>query len=127
MSLDCTAAFLTLAATDFKRLVEFYLRLLGQEPKVYLGDIYAEFELSGLRLAIFRAKASHQGEFANSRGSGMSLCLEVVNLEKVIADLTVMGYPPPGEIQVASHGREIYAYDPESNRIILHETILSET
>ncbi|EDX77907.1 hypothetical protein MC7420_7645 [Coleofasciculus chthonoplastes PCC 7420] len=32
-----------------------------------------------------------------------------------------MGYPPPGEIIVASHGREIYAYDPNGNRLILHQ------
>jgi hypothetical protein len=122
MAVDYTAALLTLAATDFKRLVEFYMRLLGREPKVYHRDNYAEFELPGLRLAIFRAKASHQSEFANSRGSGMSLCLEVANLETAIADLMVMGYPPPGEVQIASHGREIYAYDPEDNRLILHES-----
>lgn len=124
MSLDCTAAFVTLAATDFNQLVEFYLCLLGRKPKIYLADIYAEFMLPGLRLAIFNPKASHKREFANSRGSsGMSLCLEVANLETAIADLTVMGYPPPGEIQIASHGREIYAYDPENNRLILHEIL----
>jgi hypothetical protein len=31
-------------------------------------------------------------------------------------------YAPPGEITTASHGREIYAYDPNSNRLILHES-----
>jgi predicted enzyme related to lactoylglutathione lyase len=122
MPLDCTDAFLTLAATDFNLLVQFYLRLLGLEPIAYLADIYAEFQLPGLRLGIFQPKASHQSEFVNSRGSGMSLCLEVANLEAAIAHLTEMGYPPPGEIQTASHGREIYAYDSEGNRLILHES-----
>jgi hypothetical protein len=38
-----------------------------------------------------------------------------------IATLTHLGYPPPGEIIEASHGREIYAYDPAKNRLILHQ------
>ncbi|NJO93776.1 MAG: hypothetical protein HC820_04390, partial [Hydrococcus sp. RM1_1_31] len=48
--------------------------------------------------------------------------LEVENLETAIAHLTEMGYSPPGEIAIASHGREIYVYDPAGNRIILHES-----
>jgi predicted enzyme related to lactoylglutathione lyase len=124
MPLDCAAAFLTLAATDFKLLVQFYQRLLGREPIAYIADTYGEFQLPGLRLGIFCPKASHQREFANSRGSGMSLCLEVANLETAIAHLTEMGYPPPGEIQTASHGQETYAYDAEGNRIILHQSWL---
>jgi hypothetical protein len=50
------------------------------------------------------------------------MCLEVNNLEDVIAHLTDLGYPPPGEIAIASHGREIYAYDPDGNRLILHQS-----
>lgn len=124
MPLDCAAAFLALAATDFQLLVEFYQRLLGREPISYIADAYAEFQLPGLRLGIFCPKASYQREFANSRGSGMSLCLEVANLEAAIAHLTEIGYPPPGEIRTASHGRETYAYDAEGNRIILHQSWL---
>ncbi len=51
----------------------------------------------------------------------MSLCLEVSNLEDAIAHLKTLGYPPPGNISIASHGREIYAYDPDGNRLILHQ------
>ena len=43
------------------------------------------------------------------------------NLEAAIAHLDVLGYLPPGEIMTASHGREIYAYDPIGNRLILYE------
>ena len=43
------------------------------------------------------------------------------NLEQAIACLTNLGYTPPGEIIEASHGREIYAYDPAGNRLILHQ------
>ena len=104
MSVKCTRAFVTLAATDFDLLVDFYFSLLGRDPKIYLGNVYAEFQLPGLRLAIFNPRASHKREFANSNGnSGMSICLEVANLETAITHLTVMGYPPQGDIKIASH------------------------
>ncbi len=51
----------------------------------------------------------------------MSLCLKVPDLEVAIAHLTRLGYPPPGEILTASHGREIYAYDPDGNWLVLHQ------
>ncbi|MEM8828875.1 MAG: hypothetical protein AAGE96_05890 [Cyanobacteria bacterium P01_G01_bin.19] len=51
----------------------------------------------------------------------MSLCIEVRGLNVAIASLIDMGFPPPGKIIEASHGREIYAYDPDGNRIIIHQ------
>ncbi len=123
MAFHYTTAFVTLAATDAETLVQFYAQLLEQEPKPYIPNVYAEFQLSGLRLKIFKPKQSHRVEFENSAQSGMSLCLEVDDLEEAIAHLTTLGYPPPGEITTASHGREIYAYDPAGNRLILHQSI----
>ncbi len=122
MTFQYTAAFATLAATDIDTLVGFYAQLLAQEPKLYIPDVYADFQLSGLRFGIFKPKENHRVEFENSAQSGMSLCLEVDDLEKAIAHLTSIGYPPPGEITTASHGREIYAYDPANNRLILHQS-----
>ncbi|WP_250124134.1 VOC family protein [Chroococcidiopsis sp. CCMEE 29] len=119
---QCTDAFITLASTDIKELVLFYTQLLGQEPKQYTPNIYAEFQLPGLRLGIFKPKQSNESEFENSAKGGMSLCLEVRDLQAAIAHLATLGYPPPGEIVTASHGREIYAYDPNGNRLILHQT-----
>jgi predicted enzyme related to lactoylglutathione lyase len=117
-----TDAFVTLAAIDIDTLVEFYSQLLTQEPSPFIPKIYAEFQLSGLRLGIFKPKENHEQEFANSAQSGMSLCLEVEDLEEAIAQLTNLGYPPPGEVTTASHGKEIYAYDPARNRLILHQS-----
>ena len=122
MSFQYTDAFVTLAAADIDQVVWFYRQLLDQQPKPYLPNVYAEFRLSGLRLGIFQPKPNQLPEFANSAQSGMSLCLEVNNLEEVIAHLTSMGYPHIGEITTASHGREIYAYDPAGNRLILHQS-----
>ncbi len=125
MTFQYTDAFVTLAAANAETLVRFYSQLLAQEPKPYIPNVYAEFRLTGLRLGIFQPKPNHWQEFENSSQSGMSLCLEVDDLEEAIAHLTSLGYPPPGEITTASHGREIYAYDPVGNRLILHTDLES--
>ncbi len=133
MSLHHTAALLTLASANFASLVQFYRRLLTQEPAVYRPNVYAEFHLAGLRLGIFHPKqesepgskpAGPQFQPPSSQqhlNSPMALCLEVTDLEAAIAHLTQLGYPPPGDILTASHGREIYAYDPDGNWLILHQ------
>ncbi len=112
-------AFVALASTQLNRQVDFYRAFLAIEP-VLLTPTYAEFRLPGLRLALFTPKASHREEFAHSAGSPLSLCLEVKDLRGAIARLHSLGYPPPGDIMHTSHGQEIYAYDPEGNRLILH-------
>ena len=116
----CQTAWVTIAATNFDRLLKFYRQLLQQEPHLHLPGAYAEFQLPGLRLGIFKPKANHQSEFQAAH-SGMSLCLEVEDLEAAICHLEAIAAPPPGEMILASHGREIYAYDPEGNRLILHQ------
>lgn len=125
MVFQCTDAFVTLAAISIETLVRFYTQLLGQAPIAHIPNVYAEFQMPGLRLGIFRPKESHRQEFENSAKTGMSLCLEVSNLEGAIAHLTTLGYPPPGEIVTATHGREIYAYDPAGNRLILHQSLFN--
>lgn len=122
MAFQYTDAFVTVAAADIDALVQFYTQLLKQEPKRYIPYSYAEFHLSGLRLGIFKPKQNHCSEFENSTQSGMSLCLEVIDLEDAIAHLADLGYLHSGEITTASHGREIYAYDPAGNRLILHQS-----
>jgi len=122
MPSNYTAAFVTLATNNLNKLVLFYTKLWQQKPQIYRENVYAEFQISGLRLGIFQPQQSNESKFANSRNSRMSLCLEVKDLESAIAHLTNIGYPPPGEIVTASHGKEIYAYDPDGNRLILHQS-----
>jgi len=119
MNFLCSDAFLTLATVNIEEVVAFYTAFLGREPVQSLGSIYAEFQLPGLRLAIFKPAANQQ-EFQVGK-SGMSLCLEVNSLENAISRLEAIGCQPPGGILTASHGREIYAYDPAGNRLILHQ------
>ncbi|MBD2067110.1 VOC family protein [Leptolyngbya sp. FACHB-671] len=121
MKFECSAAFVTLATTRLEDLVKFYAQLFGQLPQPHLPNRYAEFQLPGLRLGIFQPKQENEAEFAGERGK-ISLCLEVKSLEEAIAHLTALGYSPPGEVAIASHGKEIYAYDPDQNRLILHQS-----
>jgi predicted enzyme related to lactoylglutathione lyase len=125
MVLAITNALVTLGVTDFSQVIDFYSKFLNQEPQPFIPNVYGEFRLNGgLRLGIFQPKAQHFSEFSNSNQSGMSLCLEVEDLSSAIAHLTALGYPPPGKITIASHGKEIYAYDPAGNRLILHQSII---
>ncbi|MEL7501018.1 MAG: VOC family protein [Cyanobacteria bacterium J06554_6] len=118
MAVQPTAAFVTIASDRFDLLVSFYRAFLDQLPQSYVPQQYAEFSLPGLKLAIFLPK--HAQEFEGAAG-GMSVCLEVADLKSAIATLTQIGYPPPGDIIHASHGQEVYAYDPTGNRLILHQ------
>lgn len=115
--------FVALAAEDLSTLKSFYQRLFEEDPVVDIPNVYAEFQLPGLRLGLFKPKAGHGSEFGPSTKSGMSLCIEVKDLERAIAHMTTLGSLAPGPIQHASHGREIYAYDPNGNRLILYEAL----
>ena len=121
MTINLRDAFLTIAAVDLEKAIAFYSQLLAQKPQPYVPNVYAEFDLKSMRLAIFKPKADNQAEFDDSLRSGLSICLEVSDLEATIQHLTAMGYPPSGDITTASHGSEIYAYDPMNNRLILHQ------
>jgi len=120
MKLDYSEIFVTISTERIQLIADFYSQLLSQKPTIYRPPIYAEFKLGGLRLAIFKPKSERQSEFTN-QSSSMSFCLEVKDLEQAIAHISDLGYPPPGEIIEASHGNEIYAYDPDGNRLILHQ------
>lgn len=121
MKLSCSEIFITIATENVQLSADFYQQLLELKPKISRLPAYVEFEFENLRLAIFKPKADHQAEFV-SRTSSMSLCLELEDLDRAIAHLSDLGYPPPGEVIQASHGREIYAYDPDGNRLILHQS-----
>jgi len=112
---------IAIASFNLSSLVNFYSLLLEQEPKNLIPSVYAEFKLPSLQLSIFRPKATHEWEFATSGKSPLSLCMEVNNLEEAISQLTSLGYPFSQEIYLTSSLREIYAYDPDNNRLILYE------
>jgi predicted enzyme related to lactoylglutathione lyase len=119
MGLALRSAWVTLAAGEFARSIEFYSRLFDQAPASQIPDKYAEFQISGLQLGIYQPKQNER--LLPTSFPAISLCLEVEDLEAAIEHLTHLGYPPPGAILTPSHGREIYAYDPDGNRLILYQ------
>ena len=121
-SINIQTAFVTLAGDNLQSLVKFYQALLDQAPIAYVPQRYAEFMLPGLRLALFKPSSGNISEFSGAAAS-MSMCLEVDDLADAIATLTNLGYPPPGDVIEASHGQEIYVYDPAGNRLVLHQSL----
>ncbi|MBD2106823.1 glyoxalase [Nodosilinea sp. FACHB-13] len=117
---------MALASENFEQLVGFYSELLDQSARPYQRDRYAEFQLPGLRLVIFKPKTDQISQFAAPSSGAMSLCLEVTDLNGAIAHLTHLSYAPPGPVLTASHGREVYAYDPDGNRLILHQGLAEQ-
>ena len=117
-----TDAFVAISSTNFDLLVKFYAQLFGGEAQPYRPGVYAEFAIGSLRLGIFQPKSSNLPKQSEHHHGGMSICLEVTNLEQAIDKLSQLDYPPPGDIITASHGREIYAYDPDGNCLILHQS-----
>ncbi len=65
-----------------------------QEPKSYIQMYMPSFLYTVCDLLFFKPKETNQSEF-EAINSGMSLCLEVNNLEEAIAHLNSLGYPPP--------------------------------
>lgn len=141
---NARTAFVALSSHQVARQVSFYQSCFLLEPRVHTAT-YAEFLLPGLKLAIFEPSAAHATEFSGKplqaatppetsqstlsqstlsqpTSNAMSVCIEVENLDAAIAHLHSLGYPPPGDIIDASHGKEIYAYDPDGNRLILHQS-----
>jgi len=112
--------FIALSSNNIENQVAFYSALLKIRPKV-ATSAYAEFRMNGLKIAIFQPSADNVSEFAAASSGAMSFCLEVDDIESAIAHLKTLGYPLSNEIMHTSHGKEIYAYDPDGNRLILHQ------
>ena len=120
MNFNYSDIFVAISTNDIQALTDFYSQLLQKTPDIYRPAIYTEFRLEKLRIGIFKPKLERQKEFDNSN-SAMSLCFEVEDIDMAIATLNDLG-SPLGEIIEASHGKEIYAYDPAGNRLILHQS-----
>lgn len=121
MALRPCRAFVALATAHFDSTVDFYQTLLAQSPKPLMAQRYAEFQLGeSLSLAIFPPKPEQKEAFALNSAGPLSLCLEVADLEGAIAHLDVQSCPH-GPVLTASHGQEVYAYDPQGNRLIIYQ------
>lgn len=122
INMQYNSVIVTIATVNFDNIVSFYTQLLEQKPQKFIPHIYAEFHIAGLKLGIFKPKSTNEPEFVVNSQSPLSLCLEVNNLQTAISHLTSLGCTSQREISIASHGQEIYAYDPDGNRLILHQS-----
>jgi predicted enzyme related to lactoylglutathione lyase len=116
--INYSASLVTIATTNFDNLWKFYAHLLNQQPQPFMPNVYAGFHLPGISLGIFRPKDN--SSFTPGQGA-ISLCLEVSDLELAIGHADQPNCLPASAIITASHGREAYVYDPDGNRIILHQ------
>jgi predicted enzyme related to lactoylglutathione lyase len=124
MALTCKVAFVTIGASNWEKSVEFYQLLLDQAPLSIIPNAYAEFQLPGLRLSVYRpqGEAERPAVLADPIPQArLSLCLTVDNLEDALDHLAAMGHPVPVPIHTASHGREAFGTDPDGNRLILYQ------
>ena len=121
LNFKTSEVFIALASKNVKKQVAFYSELLQTKPTVNTPS-YAELSISNVKIAIFQPSADNASEFAAVSSGAMSFCLEIDNLDAVVSYLTDLGYSIPREIMQTSHGREIYAYDPDGNRVILHQS-----
>ncbi|MGK7891459.1 MAG: glyoxalase [Leptolyngbyaceae cyanobacterium] len=131
--LKCSVAFVAIAVDQWDAMVQFYGFVTGHSPQPHIPNVYAEFRIGDIRVGLFQPKSSHQQEFAAGRTAKVSICLEVDNLEQSqqVIDQAYSALNLPvsqaqpwlGAVAIASHGRECYAYDPDGNRLILHEAI----
>ena len=116
--INYSASLVTIATINFDNLWKFYAHLFTQQPQPFMPNVYAGFQIPGIGLGIFRPKDN--SSFAPGQGA-ISLCLEVNDLELAIDHARQPHCPAPSAIITASHGREAYVYDPDGNRIILHQ------
>ncbi len=113
--------WVTLATENLAILRSFYASVLDATPDREIPGVYVEFRVKGLRLGLFPPRLRDRGEFSATQKGTMSLCLQVEDIHEAINQVTRLGYPPGGEIQVSTYGLEIYVYDPDGNRLILHQ------
>lgn len=119
-------AWVTIAAVEFDRSVEFYRYLFQQEPQIVTPAKYAVFETAGIRLGIYCPTEEESPEKAPiTLFPAVSLCVQIENVEKAVKHLEPEAHV--GEVRSVSHGREAYAYDPDGNRIILYEPVSDST
>lgn len=106
------AVILSLRTTQFKAMLAFYSQLLGKPTVPEAGD-WARFDMPGCELVLWQTKAREESK------DNLQLCFRVTDLEKSCQRIGKKENQL--EIQVASHGREVFFPDPDGNLLILYQ------
>src|SRR5580704_11735835 len=111
-------ANVTLMVAEMNRAVEFYTGALGLELKVRYGNEWAEVTLPGLTLGLHQAR----GPIARSDPAiGISIGLEVDDLEASVLELQAKGLVFPNGIRETNDLREASFADPDGTPLYLAE------
>ena len=104
----------------FEETVEFYRDHL-KLPVNFSTDWFVEFCLSAAsRLSIADEK---RASIKSCRGKGVTLALEVENIDKAWEDIDKAGLNPTGIRKHFWNARVFYLFDPEGHRIEIWESI----
>ena len=124
MTFKYEKTLVSIGAENVEQICQFYQALLNQPPSIYRESIYAEFNLSGLVLAIFKPRPNEHDEFFNEEHKGgLSICFLVENLQQIINHLVDLGYKEELSPKTTRTMKELYIYDPEGNRIIFYQYV----
>jgi catechol 2,3-dioxygenase-like lactoylglutathione lyase family enzyme len=111
-------ANVTLMVSNMDRAVAFYTHALGLELKVRYGDEWAEVVAPGITLGLHQA----HGPIARSDPAiGISIGLEVDDIEASVQELKAKGVAFPTGIRETSDLREASFVDPDGASLYLAE------
>ena len=112
-----TGGNLTVMVSDFDRAVRFYTETLGLTLKMRAGDGWAEIAAPGVSIGL-HAAGSHGPQPGG--GGGMSLGLQVDDLDSAMATLRARGveFAPPTQGEGA---RFAFFHDPDQTPLYLFE------
>ena len=113
-----TGGNLTVMVSDFNRAVQFYTETLGLTLKARMGDGWASIEAPGVSIGL-HAAGPHGPQPGG--GGGMSIGLQVADLEAAMATLQQRGvaFAPPSDGQGV---RFAFFTDPDQTPLYLWET-----
>ena len=109
-------SFISYSVSNLKQSTAFYRDLLGLEL-LLIKDNWAEFNVNGLRLAIYEKK----GCKAIGDDSGATVYFEAKPIEAVIKELKMKGISFNGDIEVYTYGKFILFSDLDNNSLGLYE------
>ncbi|HLZ27257.1 MAG TPA: VOC family protein [Chloroflexota bacterium] len=108
----------TLMVSNMDRAVAFYIEALGLELKVRYGNDWAEVVAPGVTFGLHQA----HGPIARSDPAiGISIGLEVDDIEAAVLGLTAKGIAFPTGIRETSDLREASFADPDGTPLYLAE------
>jgi predicted enzyme related to lactoylglutathione lyase len=111
-------ANVTLMVSEMDRAVEFYTHAVGLELKVRYGNEWAEVSVPGLTLGLHQAR----GPIMRSDPAiGISIGLEVDDIEAAILELQAKGVVFPTGIRETNDLREASFADPDGTSLYLAE------